>query len=268
MIAGWPPLRVLAELIGDRRAGIHDDELADRLDQDAARLGAEADIGDEHVGLIEPGDRADPDHAPLRVVGDDHQPAPRLDERPVGIRLEQVRTAEPGPLVHPVDAHEHQVDMDAPQGRDRERSGQRVRWRPHAAGQDDRLVGCGRSGAAHPPPGPSWSRRSTQERAPTAGRARTSSCRPTPRSPCRAPRAPRPHRRSRPSRSAGAPTSGRSPVRTRRCRRSTSRHRGPSRAVPARRGSRGRDGRSCRRRRARARGPRPGPRRPRGRDRG
>ena len=71
---------------------------------------------------------------------DDDEPAAGLDERPVGIGLEQVRAGEPGAPIHPVDADEDEVDVDGPQGCHRERADERVGRRPDAAGQDDRLV--------------------------------------------------------------------------------------------------------------------------------
>ena len=46
--------------------------------------------------------------------------------------------------LHPVDAHEHDVEMDAPQGRHGERADERVARGADAAGQDDRLVVAGR----------------------------------------------------------------------------------------------------------------------------
>ena len=47
-------------------------------------------------------------------------------ERPVGVRLEEVRAGEPGPRVHAVDADEDEVDVDGPERGDRERPDERV----------------------------------------------------------------------------------------------------------------------------------------------
>ena len=47
----------------------------------------------------------------------------------------------PGVWVHAVDANEHEVDVDGSERGDREWADERVRRRPDAAGQDDRLVG-------------------------------------------------------------------------------------------------------------------------------
>src|SRR6185295_19087061 len=91
-------------------------------------------------GLVEPGDRADADHAPLRVVRDDHEPSTGLDEGTIGLGLEQVRAGEPGVRVHAVYTHEHEINMDGAQRGHRERPHERLGWRALATGQDDRLV--------------------------------------------------------------------------------------------------------------------------------
>ena len=69
---------------------IHDHELGNGPRQHLARIRRQAGIGDQHVGLVEARDRADPDHAPLRVVGDDDEPAAGIDEGAVRLGLEQV----------------------------------------------------------------------------------------------------------------------------------------------------------------------------------
>ena len=132
---------------GDRRdgrvvAGLGPDEqeLADGLTQDRARVGRERVVGDEEISLAELADRGDPDDPPFRVVGEDDESAAGLDERPVGLGLEHVRAGEAGLGVHPVDAHEHLVEVDRPELADRERSDERLGRRPDAAGEDDRLV--------------------------------------------------------------------------------------------------------------------------------
>ena len=215
------------------------------------------------------GDRAHPDDAPLGVVGDDDEPPAGLDERPVGLGLQQVRGREPGARVHAVDAHEHEVEVDRPQGGDRERPDERVRRRPHAAGQDDRLVGAaavvqhvrdrhgvgddGQARHVDEPPGEG-----------VGGRAGGDG-----RSPC-------PARRAAAAASAMASFSdllerrlGREPgLEQGAAGRPPWRRRAPSRAARARRAARGRAGSSCPRRPARGPGRRPGRHRPRGRARG
>ena len=124
----------------DDGAGSTTIEVADRIREDGPRLRSDRGIGHQHVGLVESGDRADPDDAPLRVIGDDDETAARLDERPVRLRLEQVRAGEAGTRIHAVHADEDEVDVDRAQCGHGEWSGQRVGWRPHATGQDDRLI--------------------------------------------------------------------------------------------------------------------------------
>ena len=228
----------------------------------------EAGVGDEHVRLVEPGDRADADDAPLRMVGDDDQPAAGLDERPVRVGLEEVRAGEPGMRVHAVDADEHEVHVDGAQGRDRERAHERLRRRPHAAGQDDRLVRAAdlvehvrdadRVGDHGQP------RHVGEALRQRVGRGARR-------------HADRHARLDEGGRRVGDRVLlgllerglGREPGLEEGVRRdATSPRRGPSRAARDRRGSRGRVARSCRRRRARGPGPRRGPPRPRGRVRG
>ena len=77
------------------RHRIHDHQLADLGTERLGRVGVDAGVGDEDVGLVEPRDRADADDAPLRVVRHDDEPPAGLDERPVRVRLEEVRAGEP-----------------------------------------------------------------------------------------------------------------------------------------------------------------------------
>ena len=57
---------------------------------------------------------------------------PGVDERLVGVSLEQVGRREAGSLGHAVDAQEHDVHVDAPQRGDREGPDERVGGRSNA----------------------------------------------------------------------------------------------------------------------------------------
>ena len=116
--------------------------------------------------------------------------------------------------VHAVDADEDQVHVDRPQRGDRERADERLRRRPHPAGQDDGLVRAAdlvqdvRDADRVGDDGQSRDvRQPLRER--VGRRARR-----TRRSPSPARRGRRPRRRSRPSRPAAARTSPRTPART------------------------------------------------------
>ena len=122
-------------------AGRSDDQPLDVLADDRLRVGAEPFVGDEappppRGGAI----RLKPAHSPLRVVGDDDELLGRSDQRPVGLRLEQVRRREAGVLGHAVDAHEQHVDVQRPERGHGDRPDERVRRRAHAAGQHDGQV--------------------------------------------------------------------------------------------------------------------------------
>ena len=139
-------------------------------------LGAEAVVGDQHVGLAQGRDPAQAPHAPLRVVGDDDEPLGASDQRAVGLGLEQVRRREAGVLGHAVHAHEQHVDVQRAQRGQRDRPDERVRRRAHAAGQHDRQVGPRLRGAAR---SPTWIELVTTVRSGTSaggGRAATSWC--------------------------------------------------------------------------------------------
>src|SRR4029453_1572027 len=94
-----------------RGSRVDDDELTDLGRERESRLQLETGIGDEHIGLVEPRDRADPDDAPLRMGGDDDEPPAGLDEGAVGVRLEQVRAGETGTRIHAVDPDEDEVHV-------------------------------------------------------------------------------------------------------------------------------------------------------------
>ena len=112
----------------------------DVLAELGARLGRDATIRHDHVRLLEPRDAAEAAHAPLRVVGDDHDALGRRQVRLIGLALEQVRGGEAGIDGHPVHPHEEDVDVQRAQRRDGERADERVRWRAHTSGQDHRQV--------------------------------------------------------------------------------------------------------------------------------
>ncbi len=94
----------------------------------AARAGSDNPGSEiDQVGLRKTGDSADADDTPFRVIGDHHQPTPRVHECPVCLRLEHVGSREASPGVHAMDTHEHEIHVHGAQRRYRERSGQGVR---------------------------------------------------------------------------------------------------------------------------------------------
>ena len=90
--------------------------------------------------LVEPRDPAEAVHAPLRVVGHDDHALGDRHERPIGLRLEQVRRRQSAVLGDPVDAHEQHVDVERAQRVHRHRADERVGRRADAAGEDDGQV--------------------------------------------------------------------------------------------------------------------------------
>ena len=75
------------------------------------------------------------------VVGDDDEPLRRGDERAVGLGLEQVRRRQAGVGGDAVHAEEEHVEVQRADRVDGDRPDERVRRRPHAAGQHDGQVG-------------------------------------------------------------------------------------------------------------------------------
>ena len=68
-------------------------------------------VGQQRGDGTQRGDLGEPDDAPLGVIGDHHQPAGRLDQRAVGLGLQQVRRGQAGALVDAVHAHDHHVHV-------------------------------------------------------------------------------------------------------------------------------------------------------------
>src|SRR5690606_15026688 len=99
-----------------------------------------------HVGGLDIGDGADAQDAVLGVIGEDHEPTGRLDERAVGLRLHEVGRGETASHVHAVHAHEHDVEVHRPDGGDRERAHQSLRGGADATGEYHGLVGAGTLG--------------------------------------------------------------------------------------------------------------------------
>src|SRR5262249_25171997 len=62
---------------------VADDQAADAVRQESPGLGWHVAVGDQGVDLLQVGERAEADDSPLRVVGDDHDPAGGADEHPV-----------------------------------------------------------------------------------------------------------------------------------------------------------------------------------------
>ena len=94
------------------------------------------------VGGVEWGDARQSDGVPLGVVGDDDEALRRLDERPVRLRLEQVRRRVAGPLGHAVDAEEHLVEVQRGQRLHGQRADEGVRRRADAADEHDGATGA------------------------------------------------------------------------------------------------------------------------------
>ena len=130
------------ETATDPAGGRADEDVADTFAQDLLGVGREPGVGHEDVRLLQRRDRGDADHAPLGVVGDHDEALTRLGQCPAGLSLEQVGAGEPGALVHPVHAQEHEVEVQRAQRRHRDRADERVRRRPDSAGEHDGLVGA------------------------------------------------------------------------------------------------------------------------------
>src|SRR3954471_17608355 len=71
--------RTLRRAVLVHAAGDH--ELAHVLAERRLRVRAQTIVGDQHVGLVEPGDRGQPDDPPLGVVGHHHELAGGAHER-------------------------------------------------------------------------------------------------------------------------------------------------------------------------------------------
>ena len=84
---------------------------------------------------------ARPDHSPLGVVGDHHQPTGGFDQRAVGLGFHQVRGGESGVLVDAVHAHDDHVHPQRPDRLHRNGSDQTVGRGAQTAGEHDRQVG-------------------------------------------------------------------------------------------------------------------------------
>ena len=117
--------------------------------------------------------------------------ATTISRRPASTSVRSVSASsrfgevKPGVLVHAVDAEQDEVEMDAPQGRHGERPDERVRGRPDATGQDDRLVRAARLVEDVGRPGRVRDDGQAPGSRPAAGRSRRSSSRPRSRSPTR-----------------------------------------------------------------------------------
>ena len=128
---------------------VADDQAAHAVRQQCPGLGRHVAVGDQGVDLLQVGERAEADDSPLRVVGDDHDPAGGADEHPVGLGFGQVGRGQPGDRVDPVAAEEEQVEVERPDGQVGDRADQRVGGGAHAAGQDHRgKVGAAAAGRA------------------------------------------------------------------------------------------------------------------------
>ena len=115
------------------------DDLAGLLRHLGPGVGGQHVVGDEHVHLAQPGERAQADQAPLGVVGQHDDAAGDPDQGPVGLRFGQVRRGQPGVGVEAVAAEEEQVEVERPDGQVGHRPDQRVRGGADAAGQHDRV---------------------------------------------------------------------------------------------------------------------------------
>ena len=158
------------------------------------------------------GDRAEPDRAPLGVVGEHHQPARGADQRAVGLGLHQVRGGEAGARSSipctPRNSMSTCSARSAATATGPTSASEGVRIPPVST----TVWSVAAAGGGRRRPGSSWSRSSARGPRAAGGRASRSWCRPRARRRCRAGRARRAARRSPPSPAAGAPTWRRTPA--------------------------------------------------------